>query len=701
MVRETLIQSTVSRNVQTMNIEFENVKFLRATTITIQKHIEMTISIQLGSGHFELSEGNTVIVTGYVRVIETPEPVHELHAENQSDSPIIDQEGFYKELRLRGYHYDGIFKSVKEARADGSQGKIKWVDNNWPAFMDCLLQMSIISQDSRALFLPTSIRKLRINTQQHYKMLAKLDSNEPVFDVHLVKELDMAVGGGVEIIGLSVSAVGRRKPTGVEVWESYTFVPQNDATLRYSTENALRIIAQVIVENGGELRAKLLEIDDLNEDNPKAPLVLAFDDVFAKMPLVDVDLKVQTSRPLPDLDSKYVLSDESNAQTKYDIVVNRNALSSDSLSVISNRLTDDGYLLSREFSWEAKSLNEAFTLICVLRTQEETLVLLRKTQRTKQNFNVVEISASDTDFGWLSPLQNAIKNGPVLLVAQQSRFSGIMGLLNCIRKEPNCKNIRLIFTVDENVPKFSINNPFYSQQLALNMTMNVYRNGHWGTYRHLALIEWQETKPQSLQCWARIARVGDLSSFGWVVRSTPTSCDIDVHYSSINFKDVMIATGRLMLPDESRLQPQLLGFEFSGIDSKGERVMGMLPNCGFSTKVESFENMVWRVPKEFTLREAATIPVAYITVYYAFFCVNKISRGKSILIHAGSGAVGLAAIRTAFAYGMEVFTTVSTPQKKQFIMDLFPKLKGNNAHVVTFWQSKVYLNVECILIQLH
>lgn len=77
-----------------------------------------------------------------------------------------------------------------------------------------------------------------------------------------------------------------------------------------------------------------------------------------------------------------------------------------------------------------------------------------------------------------------------------------------------------------------------------------------------------------------------------------------------------------------------------------------------------------------SLKDAATIPVVYTTVYYAFFFYRPISSGKSILIHAGSGGIGLAAIRVALAYGLEVFTTVSSEPKKKFIMDLFPKLKG-------------------------
>lgn len=42
-----------------------------------------------------------------------------------------------------------------------------------------------------------------------------------------------------------------------------------------------------------------------------------------------------------------------------------------------------------------------------------------------------------------------------------------------------------------------------------------------------------------------------------------------------------------------------------------------------------------------------------------------------------SGGVGLAAIRVAFAYGLDVFTTVSTEAKKKFLLKTFPQLKGN------------------------
>lgn len=81
------------------------------------------------------------------------------------------------------------------------------------------------------------------------------------------------------------------------------------------------------------------------------------------------------------------------------------------------------------------------------------------------------------------------------------------------------------------------------------------------------------------------------------------------------------------------------------------------------------------------LRDAATIPVVYVTIYYAFFFYRPITSGKSILIHAGSGGVGLAAIRIALAYGMEVYTTCSSEQKKKFILEQYPQLKGMGSSI--------------------
>ncbi len=45
--------------------------------------------------------------------------------------------------------------------------------------MDTMLQMQILQEDTRGLFVPTSIQKMVINTKKHFSMLQTLDAEKP------------------------------------------------------------------------------------------------------------------------------------------------------------------------------------------------------------------------------------------------------------------------------------------------------------------------------------------------------------------------------------------------------------------------------------------------------------------------------------------------------------------------------------------
>lgn len=142
----------------------------------------------------------------------------------------------------------------------------------------------------------------------------------------------------------------------------------------------------------------------------------------------------------------------------------------------------------------------------------------------------------------------------------------------------------------------------------------------------------------------------------------------------------MLASGRLSIDAfllNRREQENPLGVEFAGVTTSGERVMGMTGGGAMATRINLNETkLMWKVPDHMTLREASTIPAVYATIYFGFFVKNEIAAGQSILIHAGTGGVGLAAIHVAFAYGLRVFTTVSSPQKRDFLLREFVQLKG-------------------------
>lgn len=64
--------------------------------------------------------------------------------------------------------------------------------------------------------------------------------------------------------------------------------------------------------------------------------------------------------------------------------------------------------------------------------------------------------------------------------------------------------------------------------------------------------------------------------------------------------------------------------------------------------------------------------------YYSLIVRGRLQPGESVLIHAGSGGVGQAAISIALNMGCNVFTTVGSKDKTDFLLKRFPKLNPKN-----------------------
>ena len=101
--------------------------------------------------------------------------------------------------------------------------------------------------------------------------------------------------------------------------------------------------------------------------------------------------------------------------------------------------------------------------------------------------------------------------------------------------------------------------------------------------------------------------------------------------------------------------------------------MGTLYRDSIANKVsvEHFAFTQYSVPDWMSLEEAATILLAYKTVYYALIMRRKLMKGKNILIHAGSGGVGQAAVNVCLSIECEVHTTVGTDEKREFVKTSF------------------------------
>uniref|UniRef100_A0A3B4B6A9 Fatty acid synthase n=1 Tax=Periophthalmus magnuspinnatus TaxID=409849 RepID=A0A3B4B6A9_9GOBI len=294
----------------------------------------------------------------------------------------------------------------------------------------------------------------------------------------------------------------------------------------------------------------------------------------------------------------------------------------------------------------------------------------------------VLLSVDDLSYNWVESLKSVPSDCPIWLTASQPHC-GVVGLVNCLRQEPGGNRIcAFISNLDDSslLPSLVPSEKEMQSLFSKDLVMNVWRDGKWGAFRHQLLTNLREEQTQ--QAYVNVLTRGDLSSLRWIAsplkhfKSTnPNSELCCVFYSSLNFRDIMLATGKLppdAIPDAA-LQQCLLGMEFSGRDQNGQRVMGLLPANGLATCVSADKRFLWSVPSN-TLEQAASVPVVYATAYYSLVVRGRLRHGESVLIHSGSGGVGQAAIAIALSQKCKVFTTV----KQAYLQQRFPELSNES-----------------------
>ncbi len=82
------------------------------------------------------------------------------------------------------------------------------------------------------------------------------------------------------------------------------------------------------------------------------------------------------------------------------------------------------------------------------------------------------------------------------------------------------------------------------------------------------------------------------------------------------------------------------------------------------------ERFAARKPDSLSFAKAAAAPLVLITAWEALYDRARLQPGQRVLIHAGAGGVGHVAVQLAALQGAIVATTVSTPEKAEFVRQL-------------------------------
>ena len=151
---------------------------------------------------------------------------------------------------------------------------------------------------------------------------------------------------------------------------------------------------------------------------------------------------------------------------------------------------------------------------------------------------------------------------------------------------------------------------------------------------------------------------------------------IEVKAAGMNFRDVLKALA--LYPGEAP-DARVFGDEVAGIVksvgagvlnvAQGDRVFGIAA-FGLATHTLARAGDVRRIPPDLSFDEAATLPVVFMTALHALKNVARIRAGERILIHAGAGGVGMAAIQIAQHLGAEVIATAGSPVKRALLETL-------------------------------
>ena len=101
----------------------------------------------------------------------------------------------------------------------------------------------------------------------------------------------------------------------------------------------------------------------------------------------------------------------------------------------------------------------------------------------------------------------------------------------------------------------------------------------------------------------------------------------------------------------------------------GERVVTLNANGSHAQQRAVPAAMVWTIPDDLSTAEAACVPVAFATAHDCLFHAGGLKSGQTVLIHAGAGGVGMAAIQLAKKAGATVISTASSSEKLARLKD--------------------------------
>ena len=155
----------------------------------------------------------------------------------------------------------------------------------------------------------------------------------------------------------------------------------------------------------------------------------------------------------------------------------------------------------------------------------------------------------------------------------------------------------------------------------------------------------------------------------------PKGVIVEVEAISIEGGDTLNRLGGLM-----PATPHVVGYQCGGTITEvgaevtdrevGQRVVLTVPHGSHAELVAAPATSTWVVPDGLDMVNAACVPIAFGTADDCLFEFGRLQAGESVLVQAGAGGVGIAAIQLAKRAGATVLATASSDDKLERLKPL-------------------------------
>lgn len=169
---------------------------------------------------------------------------------------------------------------------------------------------------------------------------------------------------------------------------------------------------------------------------------------------------------------------------------------------------------------------------------------------------------------------------------------------------------------------------------------------------------------------------------------------IDIKASGMNFPDMLLIQGKYQMRPKRPFSP---GAEVAGIVSKvgagvtrckaGDRVMALTWIGGYADKVVVPENKIYHMPDNMSFEEGACFIVTYQSAYFGIVVRAALKKEETLLVHAGAGGIGTAAIQIGKAIGAKVYATAGSDEKLEIAKQVGADMVFNYTDAT--WSKKI------------